>query len=102
MSESSGDVPLAQLVKKPDDGEVKQEPRAQPKEEPKTEAAEQNGAAPAAAVATKQADDDSSSDEDAPLIARRAAVKSGECACRSFLLLTQPRITFRSHAIASM
>lgn len=102
MSESSGDVPLAQLVKKSDDGEVKQEPRAQPKEEPKTEAAEQNGAAPAAAAATKQADDDSSSDEDAPLIARRAAVKSGECACRFPASHAAPHDVHRIHAIASM
>lgn len=76
MSESSDDVPLAQLVKKNDD-EVKQEPKTQP-QEPKAEQAAQNGAAPPAAAAAKQEDDGSSSDEDAPLIVRKAAAKNGE------------------------
>lgn len=85
MSESSEDVPLAQLGKHQKDEEVKHEAKTQTQPEPRAEGA-QNGAVPAAAAGAKQ-EDDGSSDEDAPLITRKAAVKSGELFPR---LLAQP------------
>ena len=90
MSQSSDDVPLAQLTERgaaavdsaPQPAPAVKEEEAQSQQQRQQQAAAP-AAAPAAAkpaaVAAGGDDDGSSSDDDAPLLARKAAVKQGVC-----------------------
>ncbi len=96
MSQSSDDVPLAQLKERgaPAVDSAAPAPQAAAgvkEEQPQAQQErQQQAAAPAAAPAAAKppaaagGDDGSSSDDDAPLLARKAAVKQGGCAWRAF------------------